>query len=89
MFKEEEKNKEKEVVPMKPFGYWTQNENLNMRKFFDDFASNLGLDPLDPDSWYKFTNKHIMAVKVRGEEGRRGEEEKRSRGEEEQKRRGA
>lgn len=41
-------------------GYWTQNDNKNMRDFFDSFAHTFGFDPLIPDNWYNVPQKDVL-----------------------------
>eukprot|EP00026_Physarum_polycephalum_P003272 Phypoly_transcript_03282.p1 GENE.Phypoly_transcript_03282~~Phypoly_transcript_03282.p1 ORF type:complete len:817 (+),score=97.02 Phypoly_transcript_03282:362-2452(+) len=47
----------------RPFGYWTAKDGENMRRFFEEFARNLNLDPLDPEIWYNIPRKAIEEIK--------------------------
>eukprot|EP00026_Physarum_polycephalum_P002670 Phypoly_transcript_02678.p1 GENE.Phypoly_transcript_02678~~Phypoly_transcript_02678.p1 ORF type:complete len:822 (+),score=110.18 Phypoly_transcript_02678:190-2655(+) len=51
----------------KPLGFWTIDDNKNLRKLFEDFARNLNLDPLSAATWYSvprslFVQTHGKAV---------------------------
>lgn len=43
-------------------GHWKQKENR--KKFFDSFAEEHGMDPLNPESWYHVTRALIKKKKV-------------------------
>lgn len=42
----------------KKSGHWTGNEDQeNVRNYFDEFAQSQGLDPLNVATWYTFKPK--------------------------------
>lgn len=43
-------------------GYWTNTNNA--RRFFDDYASANGFDPLITENWYSISTKDIENQKV-------------------------
>jgi len=48
----------------KPKGYWGDLDNR--RKFFFDFAHDMGFDPLKAENWNSVTNAQILAKHGRG-----------------------
>jgi len=50
-------------VKQKPRGYWEDIENR--RKFFNDYAAEMGFDPKDPTKWKQVTRAELVAKKVR------------------------
>ena len=53
-----------EKFTSKPIGYWTMEQNKNMRKFFEDYARHKNRSPLDPETWYRVSRISIMKKKV-------------------------
>lgn len=43
-------------------GAWNKRENR--RRFFEDYATSCGFDPLKPSNWYNQSRTLIMASKV-------------------------
>ena len=50
-------------MKQKPRGYWEDIENR--RKFFNDYAAEMGFDPKDPTKWKQETRAALVAKKVR------------------------
>jgi hypothetical protein len=48
-----------------PHGYWTQDEGIKMREFFDNLAKSRNLDALNPNDWYSLRNMNIAEAGVR------------------------
>jgi hypothetical protein len=46
----------------KQSGYWSVKENI--RKFLEEYARSLNLDPTDTDTWYSVTQAEIAQYKV-------------------------
>lgn len=44
-----------------PPGYWADTDNV--RKYFEEFAAERNMDPLNPEDWYNITTKDIIATK--------------------------
>ena len=42
-----------------PRGYWTEDNSINVRKFFDCLAFEKQRDPLVAESWYDISWKEI------------------------------
>jgi hypothetical protein len=40
------------------------HEIRNRRKFFESYAKRKGFDPLNPENWYSFAKKKLLAHKV-------------------------
>ena len=51
------------TAPRRKKSYWLDRENR--RKFFCDFAQEMGFDPLQPENWVPITNAQIRAHNVR------------------------
>jgi hypothetical protein len=45
-------------------GYWTKNENENIRRFFDGFAESRKFDPLDPIGWSGIRRRELSQAGV-------------------------
>jgi len=45
-----------------PRGYWRKIEHY--RKYFCDFAAEMGFDPFKPENWKTITKAQIIAKKV-------------------------
>jgi hypothetical protein len=52
----------------KPSGYWSRDEGVNVRMFFDKFARDRQMDPLAPDTWYSVTTHSVFSKEVTGVE---------------------
>jgi len=48
--------------PKRPKGFWQNQENR--RKFFCEFADQVGFDPYVPTNWATIGNKDILAKEV-------------------------
>lgn len=46
-----------------PNGYWRNVQNC--RQFFDDFANEQSMDPLDPSNWYRVNLQRLCERRVR------------------------
>jgi hypothetical protein len=42
--------------------FWSKPNNY--RQFLDDFAAKRGIDPLQPQNWYKFVARDLEKEKV-------------------------
>lgn len=42
-------------------GYWTKEENRNIRQFLDSFARKRCFDPLNPANWYQVKRRELEA----------------------------
>lgn len=40
-------------------GYWTTDDNKNLRKLLEDFAHQKGSDPSDPKTWYNTSREEF------------------------------
>ena len=43
-------------------GHWTQNGNENVRRYFDNLACQLQIDPLIPENWYNISQKLVLQL---------------------------
>ena len=77
--KKKEKEKEEEKIASKAkekgdklkvecsqliFGLDTKYSISSRKKFFEDYASTNGFDPLIPENWYSQSRQQILAFKV-------------------------
>jgi hypothetical protein len=44
----------------RPYGYWTNEGNAQMRTFLDNFAHSKNFDPLVAENWYSFKKQSII-----------------------------
>ena len=44
--------------------YWKADQEINLRRYFEEFARQRNRDPLLPETWYSFAGKFYQMQKV-------------------------